>query len=126
VLPREGARGLGWERGWPGEAVTGGGNGGMGRAASRGEGERVGFYRRASTSDDGVTARDARRGTGPRPARVRREHRCQTCGPWRAPGQYGAVAAARLGGLPSASSHERAGKEHLGWRAAWGGVRRGR
>jgi hypothetical protein len=61
----------------------------------RREGERGRFYRRARSGDEGVTARHARRGTGPRPARVRRERRRRTGGPWGAPGQYGAVAAAR-------------------------------
>jgi hypothetical protein len=62
---------------------------------ARGEGEWVGFYRRARSGDEGVTARDARRGTGPRPAHIRRERRRRTDGPCRAPGHYGAVAAAR-------------------------------
>jgi hypothetical protein len=41
VLPREDARGLGLEKGRPGEAVTGGGgNGGKGRTVACREGER--------------------------------------------------------------------------------------
>jgi hypothetical protein len=57
------------------------------RAVAHGEGEWVGFYRRTHSGDEGVTMRDARRGTGPRPVRVRRERRRRTGGPWRAPGQ---------------------------------------
>jgi hypothetical protein len=60
---------------------------------AHGEGEWVDFYRRARSGDEGMTARDARHGTGPRPARVWRERRRRTNGPWRVPGQYDAVAA---------------------------------
>jgi hypothetical protein len=64
------------------------------RAVARGEGEWVGFYRRSRSGDEGVMTRDARHGTGPRPARIQRERRRRTGGPWRASGQYGVVAAA--------------------------------
>jgi hypothetical protein len=39
------------------------GNGGMEEGGGAREGEWVGFYRRARSGDEGVTARDARRGT---------------------------------------------------------------
>jgi hypothetical protein len=89
VLGGSGCKGNGRRR-----RCSGGGNGGMEEPVARGEGERGRFYRHARSGDEGVTTRDARRGTGPRPARIWRERRRRTGGPWRAPGQYGAVATA--------------------------------